>query len=419
MKTKMRIPAQTMVPNVPTNFRVKKAVLDAMAGLDRKHGSLDDWKSTAKRTSHYVLVHEGKEYPAAGLLGPKDIHGYLRHPALQHFRFESKYVSDWSELELTLLFAFLHAHDRAYPHTDSRVQSLCDALNSGAVRQRLHAAGLPTPVARTASVEPRTPFSVAPKLVQLLNLMSGQDVGFLPPEKSPERALWSKLRGNLAPYLGKALEILKPKHAAIFERHCEQPPGDQQRRLRKPADGTLQTEAGKTGVGRFQLLPFQPKSSTTVPRSSTRLGMNCVARRTHEAIVNALARTLLPTRCELRYDPVREDLVAIWPDRVILFEVKTDTRAPSVEQGLGQLMIYGIDVAEAYAGRSFMRVLVVPCRPSGSGGRACRSALVYIMTFRRVADDEFTFTEDPKSGSTIFTHARDRTRRTMRRRGKQ
>lgn len=147
--------------------------------------------------------------------------------------------------------------------------------------------------------------------------------------------------------------------------------------------------------------------------------MNCVARRTHEAIVNALARALMPTRCELRYDPGREDLVAIWPDRVILFEVKTDTRATSIEQGLGQLMIYGIDVGEAYAGRSFMRVLVVPCRPSGSGSKACRSALVYIMTFRRIADDEFTFTEDSKSGSTIFTHQRDLSNRVMRRKARK
>lgn len=417
MKSKMQILPHKMVSNLPTNLHVRKAVLNAMAGLDRKHDSLAQWKSTTKRASHYVLVHQGKEYPAAGLLGPKDIHGYLRHPALQVFRFESKYPSDWSEFELTLLFAFLHVHGRAYAHTDSHVRSLCDALNSNAVRKQLHAAGLPAPESRTASVEPRTPFSVAPKLVQLLNLQHGQDVGFLPPAKSPERDLWSKLRGNLAPCLCKALEVLKPEHAAIFKSHSEQAPKVHGRNLRKPADGSLQTETGKTGVGRFRLLPFQPKSSTTVPRSSTRPGMNRLARRTHEAIVNALARALMSTRCELRYDPTREDLVAIWPDRVILFEVKTDTRATSVERGLGQLMIYSVDVAEAYAGRSFMRILVVPCRPSGSSSMACQSARVYIMTFRRIANDKFTFTEDSKSRSTIFAQRQDLSKRPMRRKG--
>jgi len=390
-----------------------------MARLDRKHESLAHWKGSNKRASHYVLLHDGKEYPAAGLLGPKDIHGYLRHPALQVFRFESKYPSDWSELELTILFAFLHVHGRAYAQKDSRVQSLCDALNSSDLRKQLHAAGFTAPESRTTSVEPRTPFGVAPKLVQLLSLWRGQDVGFLPPDKSPERELWSKLKGDLTPCLGKALAVLNPKHAAIFEIHSEQAPNEQQRRLRKPADGTLQTEAGKTGVGRFQLLPYQPKSSSTVARSLTRPGMNLVARRTHEAIVDALARALTPTRCELRYDPAREDLVAIWPDRVVLFEVKTDTRAGSLERGLGQLMIYGVDVAKAYAGRSFMRVFVAPCRPSDSSSEAYQSALVYIMTFRRIADGEFAFTEDSKSGSTIFTHQQDLSNRVMRRKARK
>ncbi len=208
MKSKMLkpLPPDKRTSNLPANLqKVRKGVLATMARLDAKHGSLAHWKSTTKRASHYVLLNEGKEYPATGLLGPNDIHGYLRHPALQVFRFESKTPSDWTELELTLLFAFLHVHGRAYPHTDFRVQSLCDALNSDAVRKQLQIAGLPAPVSRTASVEPRTPFSVAPKLVQLQTLRCGQDVGFLPPEKSPEQKLWSKLRASLAPLLEQSV----------------------------------------------------------------------------------------------------------------------------------------------------------------------------------------------------------------------
>jgi len=342
MKSQMQQqnPPGKRISNLPANLRkLRTAMLATMARLDRKHESLAHWKSATKKASHYVLLHGGKEYPATGVLGPNDIHGYLRHQALQVFRFESKKPSDWSELELTLAFAFLHVHGRAYAQTDFRVQSLCDALNSEAVRKQLQNAGLTAPVSRTADVEPRTPFSVAAKLAQLQNLQHGHDVGFLPPEKSPERKLWSKLRGNLATCLAKAREVLTPEYTAVFDSDREPAPEVPKRRLKKPVDGTLRTEAGKTGVGLFHLLPYQPKSATTVPRSSARPGMNCVARRTHEAIVDALARTLMSTGCERRYDPAREDLVAIWPDRVVLFEVKTDTLANHVERALGQLTV--------------------------------------------------------------------------------
>ncbi len=385
----------------------------AMARLDRKHVSLAHWKSTTRRASHYVLLHGGKEYPATGILGPKDIHGYLRHPALQVFRFESKEPSDWSEIELTLAFAFLHVHGRAYAHTDFRVQSLCDALNSLEVRKQPKNAGLTAPVSRTADVEPRTPFSVAAKLVQLQNLRRGQNIGFLPARKSPEQDLWSKLRPDLAPCLLSALEVLTPEHTAVFDRDGERTPRVPERRLRKPVDGTLRTEAGKTGVGPFRPLTFQPKSAATVSRSSAGPGMNGVVRRTHEAIVNALARALKLTGCQLLYDPSREDLIAVWPDRVVLFEVKIDTQATDVEQGLGQLIIYSFDIANAYPRHTFQRVLVVPCRLTGSSSSAYQAERVYVMTFKQISDSEFTFAEDPDMASPIFTRRGGRSRRSF------
>ncbi len=212
--------------------------------------------------------------------------------------------------------------------------------------------------------------------------------------------------------MSRAFEVLAPEHTVVLGGRGAQLPNGQKRRLRKPADGTLRTEVGKTGVGQFNLLPYQSKSAATVPRSPARPGTNRVARRTHEAIVEALAQTLMPNGCELRYDPAREDLVAIWPDRVVLFEVKTDIRATHLERGLGQLMMYGYEVAEAYPRRAFERVLVVPCRPVGPSGRAYRSACVYIMTFRRVANDEFAFAEDPDLATPIFTHSWNRSKQT-------
>jgi hypothetical protein len=412
MKSRNPALAYKPIPKLPVNLqKLKKKVVATMARLDRKHVSLAHWKSTTKRTSNYVLLRGGKEYPATGVLGPNDIHGYLRHRALQVFRFESTKPSDWSELELTLLFAFLHVHGRTYAHTDIWVQYLCDALNSGAVRKQLQTTGLPLPVSRTPDVEPRTPFSVAPKLVQLQNLRHGQEIGFLPADKSPERELWSKVRRDLAICLAKALEVLAPEHTVAFQSHAEQAPQEQERRLRKPVDGTLRTEAGKTGVGPFQPLPFQPKSAATVSRSSAGPGINGVVRRTHEAIVNALARAVKLTGCELLYNPMREDLIAIWPDRVVLFEVKIDTQATDVEQGLGQLIIYGLDVAKAYPRHTFQRVLVVPCRLAGSSSRAYQAERVYIMTFEQISDSEFTFADDPDMASPIFTRQGGRSRR--------
>ena len=104
---------------------------------------------------------------------------------------------------------------------------------------------------------------------------------------------------------------------------------------------------------------------------------------------------------------------------MVLFEVKTDTRATYLEQALGQLMIYSVDVAEECPGRAFERVLVAPCRPAGSSGRAYQSACVYIMTFRRVANDEFAFAEDPDLVTPIFAHAWDRSKQTRARKSRK
>jgi hypothetical protein len=97
----------------------------------------------------------------------------------------------------------------------------------------------------------------------------------------------------------------------------------------------------------------------------------------------------------------------------VLFEVKTDTRATHIEHGLGQLMIYGLDVAKAYPRRAFHRVLVVPCRLAGSSSRAYQSARIYIMTFRRVSDSEFTFAEDPDLASPILPRTAVHSKRMM------
>jgi hypothetical protein len=75
------------------------------------------------------------------------------------------------------------------------------------------------------------------------------------------------------------------------------------------------------------------------------------------------------------------DLVIDRPgDTPLLVEIKTDSNATSVQQGLGQLLIYG-DLYSPTDGSGVVRVLLVPKQPRQALATTCIRLGIQIHTY--------------------------------------